>query len=242
MAVDYTSSVGNSSYTNEYSASIREATSTASKSGNTLTQADFLNLLTTQLAQQDPTQPFDNNQMITTMSQLSMVENLTTINSNMQGVIDAVTSNSALTASTLVGRSVLVDTNKGYFDGKNPVYCQFDAGEGASNIKVVIKDQNGTVISESDAIAGDGKMQFAWDGVKSFTENEDGTIEDVEFYDPGKYTIEVVGEVNGQATSLPVQMYGVVGSVTLGPTMDTTMLNLIGYGELALSKVEQISI
>lgn len=242
MAVDYTSSVGSSSYIDEYNASIREAASTASKSSSTLTQADFLNLLTTQLAQQDPTQPFDNNQMISTMSQLSMVENLTTISGNMQGIIDSVSSNSALTASTLVGRSVLVDTNKGYFDGQNPVYCQFDAGEGASNIKVVIKDQNGTVISESEAVAGDGKMQFAWDGVKNVVEGEDGKIESVEYYDSGKYTIEVVGEVNGQATNLPVQMYGIVGSVTLGPTMDTTMLNLVGYGELALSKVEQISI
>lgn len=236
MAVDFSTIGKTQSYINQATA---EATST---NNTTLDQEDFLKLLTTQLAQQDPTAPYDNNQMITTMSQLSVVENLTTINGNMQGIIDAVTSSSALSASTLVGRSVLVDTNQGFFDGQNGITCQIDAGSGADNIKVVVKDSNGSVVSEYESSAGSGDMQFTWDGVKNIEYNEDGSISNVEFYDPGKYTIEVTGTVDGATKSLPTKTYATVGSVTLGTTMDTTMLNLIGYGDVPLSDVEEVSL
>ena len=49
----------------------------------TLGQEDFLMLLTTQLECQDPTQPVDNSQMVSQMSQLSMVESLSSISEDM---------------------------------------------------------------------------------------------------------------------------------------------------------------
>ena len=54
------------------------------KANSKLDQADFLKLLTTQLANQDPSSPVDNNQMVTTMSQLSVVENLSSISDNVK--------------------------------------------------------------------------------------------------------------------------------------------------------------
>ena len=75
---------------------IEQDTNTKTKSNSSLDQADFLKLLTTQLQNQDPSEPVDNNQMVTTMSQLSIVDNLNTINSNMDNVVSAISSSSAV--------------------------------------------------------------------------------------------------------------------------------------------------
>ena len=58
----------------------------------------------------------------------------------------------------------------------------------------------------------------------------------------GKYTISVTASQNGQNVNLPVKTYATVGSVVLGKTTSDTKLNLLGYGEVSLDKVEQIAL
>ncbi len=202
-----------------------------------LDQEDFLMLLTTQLQSQDPTSPVDNNQMVSQMSQLSMVENLTSINEGLTDIISAVNSSSALTASSLVGRSVLVDSQEAYFDGQNPVMAKVDAGDGAEDIKIVIKDASGQVVAEYGAASGSDQMNFVWDGVQSAAEDGTSTM-----FPAGNYTIEATAMVNGANTSLPVKTYATIGSVTLGKNYSDTILSLIGGGEVSIGKVSEISI
>ena len=95
--------------------SVKEAASQVKD--QTLTQEDFLMLLTTQLQAQDPTNPADNTELVSQMSQLSMVESLNSINSSMDGIIEQVKSSSALNATSLIGTYVYTDSNKGFFDG-----------------------------------------------------------------------------------------------------------------------------
>lgn len=233
MAVSF--DYGSIGKTDSYLASEQAASQSTNKTY--LDQEDFLKLLTTQLQSQDPTSPVDNNQMVSQMSQLSMVESLTSINSNLTDIISAVNSSSALTASSLVGRSVLVDSSKAYFDGQNPVMAQIDAGSGATDIKILVKDSSGSVVAEYGASSGSGDMNFAWDGIASTDEEGNAT-----FFGSGTYTIEATGTVNGATTSLPVSTYATVGSVTLGNTYSDTILNLIGVGEVSIGKVGEISI
>lgn len=134
-----------------------------------LTQEDFLKLLTTQLEAQDPTNPADNTELVSQMSQLSMVESLNSINSSMDGVIDTVTSSSALTATSLIGTYVYSDTNKGYYDGASTVAWSIDAGqETYYNLQLTIKDaQTGEVVYTDTADALSGETKFAWPGIYS---------------------------------------------------------------------------
>ncbi len=53
-----------------------------------LGQADFLRLLTTQLQQQDPTEPVDNTQMIAQMAQITSAAGISEINATLQGITD----------------------------------------------------------------------------------------------------------------------------------------------------------
>lgn len=209
-----------------------EQAASTSKNSSYLDQEDFLELLTTQLSNQDPTSPVDNSQMVTTMSQLSIVQNLNTITEGMDNVVNAISSSSALSASSLVGRSVLTDSNTGFFDGTSALTAKIDAGDGANNLKITITDEQGSVVGTYTADAGSGSMDFSWDG----TDSEGNKLP------AGVYTISAVGEQGGANVSLPVSTYAVVGSVTLGSTASDTMLSLVGYGNVKLSEVSEIAL
>ena len=226
MSVDY-STIGK---TSSYIAA--EEASSSSSSSSLLDQEDFLELLTTQLTNQDPTEPVDNSQMVSTLAQLSVVSSLSTITENMDDIVDVVSSCSALTATTLVGRSVLVDSNEAFFDGSSSVTAKIDCGDGVTDLTVTIYASDGTVIETFTADEGEGDLDFSWDGTSSSTG---------ETYASGMYTITATGVQDGSVISLPVSVYAVVGSVTLGSTSSDTTLSLVGYGDIALSEISEIA-
>jgi flagellar basal-body rod modification protein FlgD len=51
-------------------------------------QSDFLRLMTTQLTQQDPLNPVDNQAMVAQMAQFSSLAGITTTNERLQGIAD----------------------------------------------------------------------------------------------------------------------------------------------------------
>lgn len=53
---------------------------------SSLGQADFLRLLTTQLKQQDPTDPVDNKEMLAQMAQFSSVAGITDMNATLKQI------------------------------------------------------------------------------------------------------------------------------------------------------------
>ena len=69
----------------------------------TLGQADFIRLLTTQLKQQDPTDPVDNKEMIAQMAQFSSLTGLEQINSTLKDTsarLDRALASSPVTTTT----------------------------------------------------------------------------------------------------------------------------------------------
>lgn len=56
--------------------------------GTELGQGDFLRLMTTQLTQQDPLNPVDNQAMVAQMAQFSSLAGVTTTNERLQGITD----------------------------------------------------------------------------------------------------------------------------------------------------------
>lgn len=153
--------------------SVKEAASQVKD--QTLTQEDFLMLLTTQLQAQDPTNPADNTELVSQMSQLSMVESLNSINSSMDGIIEQVKSSSALNATSLIGTYVYTDSNKGFFDGSNTLSWAIDAGdETYYDLELTIKDaSSGEVVYRDSADALTSEIKFAWPGIYS----PDGPVE-----------------------------------------------------------------
>ena len=84
---------------------------TTTEESDALTQEDFFSLLTQQLSYQDPSNPADNDQMIAQMTNFTMAQGITDLNTNFESLASSMTSNSALQASTLVGKQALLESN-----------------------------------------------------------------------------------------------------------------------------------
>ena len=88
-------------------------TGTAGTSGSRLS-ADlntFLRLLTTQLQNQDPTQPMDANQLTNQLVQFSTVEQQMNTNTTLQSLLSLQQAGQLGQAAALVGQRVAVETD-----------------------------------------------------------------------------------------------------------------------------------
>lgn len=208
-------------------------TSTSSTEKNSaLTQEDFLSLLTTQLAYQDPTKPVDNAEMVSQMAQISTVDGITSLNSAVSDLSTVVTSSQALMASSLVGQKVLLPSSTGYMESGGGISGVIATGEGASDLTISIKNSSGAVVYQT-TVSGDqtGNVAFNWDGKDS-----NGNV-----LAEGKYTVSATGLVDGKSQSLSGLVYGKVNSVTLGSSSTSTALNINGLGSIELGNILEVS-
>jgi flagellar basal-body rod modification protein FlgD len=114
------------------------STSQTTNSTSTLTQADFLQLLVTQMTSQDPLQPVSDTDMAAQMAQFSALQTAQTTDSDMK----------VLQANTLIGRTVTVTDSSGTQTSGLVSAVQIQAG----TPEVVVNSQDYT-LSQIQSIA-----------------------------------------------------------------------------------------
>lgn len=203
-----------------------------SKNDGALTQSDFFALLTQQLSFQDPTKPVENDQMIAQMTNFTMADGIGSLNQSFKAFSESMSSNQALQASSLVGRSVLTQSDEIVFTGETLSRGNIELARPADSLKVRIENNKGELISSfSVNNPATGKNEFVWDGT-----NSNG-----EAVTPGVYKIKVEASFNGKAESVPVNVYTPVSSVSLSGSGSGIMLNLFGLGAVKLGDVLEVS-
>lgn len=219
---------------------------TPDKNNGALTQADFFALLTQQLAYQDPTKPVENDQMIAQMTNFTMADGIGSLNESFKGFAESMTSNQALQASSLVGRSVLTQSDEIVFTGDTLARGNIELDKAATMMKVRIENEKGELV-QSFSVENPqmGKNEFIWDGTylesgSSSAAEVDGELS--ERVKAGVYTVKVdVSYADGSNATLPVNVYTPVGSVSLNGQGGNIMLNLLGLGPVKLSDVLEVS-
>lgn len=216
-----------------YLDSLKQTTDGTNKNDTgALTQSDFFALLTQQLAFQDPTKPVENDQMIAQMTNFTMADGISSLNTNFKDFAASMNSNQALQASSLVGRTVRVNADSLIFDGENNTYGAIDVPAKTTSMKVSIFDSSGALV-KSDIVANPnaGKFDLAWDGT-----NEAG-----EKLGSGLYTMKIDATVDGKNQQLATSSYVPVASVTLGTSTADMKLNLLGLGAKKMSDILEIA-
>ncbi len=196
-----------------------------------LGQADFLRLLTVQLANQDPLSPTDSKEFISQMSQFSSVDSLQTLVTQFDDLSTSLTSNQALQASSLVGRNVLVPSAVGHMSDTSGMSGQINLPSYATNVRFEIRDSSGELVRRIDV--GDresGDIDFYWDG-----NNEQG-----EFMGSGQYEVAAFGNVAGTTEQLPTSIRAQVQSVNLAGSAGGIFLNLTGLGQVNFNDVKEV--
>ena len=111
----------------DYSSYVSSDYKLPSVSSKTLGSDDFYKLLLAEIANQDPTDPMDNKDMVLQMSQFAALEGTNSLNSNMTSYIDKA---SMSTAASLIGKDVV------YLDAEKSTYYK-------GTVSGVTKDSDG---------------------------------------------------------------------------------------------------
>ncbi|MHC8338106.1 flagellar hook assembly protein FlgD [Pseudomonas sp. HLT2-19-2] len=191
----------------------------------------FLQLLVTQLKNQNPLEPQDNGEFVAQLAQFSSLEGITTLNTSVSKIAASNSSSQALQASSLVGRSVIAPGSKAVVDTSKSFGGEVVLPASVAGVTVKITNAEGKLVRTIDQGAqAAGNSSFIWDGKDSA-----GNA-----LTSGTYSFAASTTIDSQAVSLITNLPATVNSVTISQTGGELMLNLAGLGSIALSKVKTI--
>jgi flagellar basal-body rod modification protein FlgD len=199
------------------------------KNSNELGADAFMKLMLTQMQNQDPLSPMENGDFLAQIAQFSTVSGIKELNTAFSGLSSAMQSNQALQASTLVGRTVLVPSDKMTLNSDGEVNGTVFAPANANHMKVHVYQSGELVktIQLGEQPAGD--IDFTWDGTK-----DDGSKAAA-----GTYEIKAEASFGGEMQALETFVYDKVQSVDLGYGQGIRV-NLAALGTASFGDVIQI--
>lgn len=180
---------------------VSSSTSLTSAAGDTLDRDAFLNLLTTQLQNQDPLDPMSNEEFVAQLAQFSSLEQLMGMQETMEAVYLGIASMNNAAMASLVGTNVVAMGNGIAYDGGD-ADLHYNASGDVSSATVTIYDENGDVVlSEEIGSLDEGEGSWTWDGT-----DEDGLS-----VDPGDYTFSFTGtDADGNSVTIDEMVVGTV--------------------------------
>jgi flagellar basal-body rod modification protein FlgD len=199
----------------------------------------FINILTTQLKSQDPTNASDPNQFTQELVQFAGVEQQLNTNNDLQTIINLQKNSSgASSAIGYMGQYVQAPVTNGEIPLQNSkAELGYNLGTAAANVKVAVEDANGNTLTTITGAANKGMNYITWDGKDSGgTQMPDGTY---------KFVVTATNTDGTTQTPTSTEVIGVVtgiasnsdGSTSLtlssGMTVNTSAVDAI-YSTLSL--------
>lgn len=200
------------------------------------TQDRFLTLLITQLRNQDPLNPMENEQITSQLAQLSTVQGIQQLNDTLLALSGQMDMSQSMQAAGLIGKPVLVPGSKISL-GSNPenpdlkVATPFgvDLMSTADKVVVHILSSSGAAVRELELDINEaGVYSFEWDG----RDNNGQALPD------GAYNVEVKASLADAPVAAEALRYGVVDSVAY--TTKGLRLDLGLAGDYSLLDIRKI--
>ena len=163
--------------------------------------------MTTQLQNQDPFKPLENGDFIAQMAQFGTVSGIDKLQESFSSLSASLTSNRALEASVMVGRTVLVPSTSNQLVSGKTMDGAIELPSAASDVTVTIRDKSGAVVATR--VLGPqerGLVDFKWDGLKN----------DGEAAAAGQYSVSAAANIGGKVEQMKTYAAGNVDSVSLG--------------------------
>ena len=186
----------------------------------------FLQLLTTQLKNQNPMDPLDTNQFTQQLVQFAQVEQQMKANEQLAALVAMEKSAKQTTALAYVGSTVVVDGATAQLANSQAKWS-FNVAKPAT-ATVTIKDSTGQTAYSGSFAVQPGSQDFGWDG-----RGNDGKL-----WPDGRYTLTVTAlDANKQNTAISTEIQAVIDSVDL--TQDPPLLSINGQN-FTLDQVKRI--
>jgi len=205
--------------------------SLSSSTGSTLAGnfQTFLQLLTTQLQNQNPLDPLDTNQFTQQLVQFAGVEQQLKTNDQLTQLVSLQQTTQATQALGFVGKTAVVDGNTTALSSSSATW-ELNIPS-SSAVTVTIANSKGQAVFTGNYSASAGNNQpFTWNG-----QGNDGTQ-----WPDGLYTMTATAaDSSGNPVAISTQVGGTVSSVDLTQTPPLLMINGQNY---TVSQVKSIGV
>ncbi len=185
--------------------------------------AQFLNLLTIQLQNQDPLSPMDSTEFTNQLVAFTGVEQQINTNQKLDSLVALQLGNSIGSALGYVGLDITYVSSEFAYDGEQPSTIKYSLNDQAVESKLRVLDETGNIVFETTAATAVGQNEFVWDGTmtgggKAPAGTYEVRIDAFNNSDkPVGSTVVVTGNVKG-VESQNGQIFAIVGdrAVSLG--------------------------
>jgi len=184
----------------------------------------FMNLLVTQLKNQDPLDPMDSTEFTNQLVQFAGVEQQIHTNANLEKLLKLESSSQVAGMVDYIGKVVEVSGGKLVeFDGKKPVEYSYTLDKKSFKTTIIIRDKDDKVVFTKDGEHDSGRHDATWDG-----RDKDGNI-----VKPGVYTVEVSATEMVDGKRKPMKVYQTTKLEVTGVTVEQGKIMLIMGGTYA---------
>jgi len=167
----------------------------------------FLQLLTTQLQNQDPLDPLDTSQFTEQLVEFASVQQELDMNTNLQTLISMQQSTETTAALQLLGDTVTINSNTASLSNatNSPATWGFNAASPAMG-NITITSSTGQVAYTGTTALSAGPQSYTWNG-----QGNNGVT-----WPDGNYTLSVSATgANGQPVTVATQVQGVVSAINV---------------------------
>ena len=178
------------------------------KSGIANNFTQFLQLLTTQLKNQNPLDPLDTNQFTQQLVQFAQVEQQLRSNDQLETLVALQKSTQASAALDFVGKTVVISGATTHLNATGNSVWTFSSPKPAS-ATVTIRDSKGQTAFTSNYAISSGRQDFVWDGRGTNGQR----------WPAGNYTMTITAkDANGQNVAITTDVQGIVDSADVSQT------------------------
>ncbi|MEK9812375.1 MAG: flagellar hook capping FlgD N-terminal domain-containing protein [Bordetella sp.] len=195
-------------------------------------EREFLLLFTTQLQNQNPLDPMDNEAFVAQLAQFSQLEATTSMSENINSLVSSMKGERMLQGASLLGKKVAVPEGPAILENGAPISGIVSVPNGAEGVELAIYDRSGAVVkSELLGRQAPGDVLVRWDGTNARGEQmPDGVYQMVA-------TVRSFGEV----TKIPISTPDVVKSVSYSAEADDLVLEVASGATVTYGQVKQIN-
>jgi flagellar basal-body rod modification protein FlgD len=207
-------------------ASSASATSAADSTEIASNFTTFLQLLTTQLQNQDPLSPMDTNQFTQQLVEFAGVEQQMKTNDTLSTLVSLQQGAQTTQALAMVGATVVVNGSTAQLANNQATWSMSSTQPATATISIA--SSTGQTAYTGTMTVNSGSQNFVWNG-----QGNDGTV-----WPAGNYTLTATGtSASGQTTAISTQVQGTVQSVDL---TQTPPVLTVGGQNYKLTQIQQI--
>ena len=194
-------------------------------------KSEFLTLFTTQLQNQNPLDPVNNEAFVAQLAQFSQLEATTNMSTSLEAMSKSMKNERFMAGANLIGKQVTAPMGNARYTAGSTISGLVSLPTGADSISLDVYDANNQKIyTQKLGRQMPGDIKLSWDG-----STDQGAMAP-----SGTYKIVATVSSLGKVTTTPISTPLTVKSVTYSPADDDLIVEVEGGATVPLSQLTRI--